>query len=62
MAQQKNQSHTAGEENKAGEQPLKAKGKHKEESAEETHWLEGELGSNVTLCINDANLCLGKCV
>lgn len=24
--------------------------------------LEGELGSNVTLCINDANLCLGKCV
>lgn len=26
------------------------------------HQLEGELGSNVTFRINDANLCLGKCV
>lgn len=26
------------------------------------HQLEGELGSNVTLGINDANLCLGECV
>lgn len=24
--------------------------------------LEGKSGSNVTLCINDANLCLAKCV
>lgn len=38
------------------------RGKHKGEGAKVTHWLEGEPGWNVTLCINDANLCLGKCV
>lgn len=38
------------------------RGKHKGEGAKVTHWLEGEPGRNVTLCINDANLCLGKCV